>query len=126
MFCKIAKKPHRPSEPNLIRLYEMVGIELPQGRVGPCWDPERCIPSVIYCRSSGYSATPNSLSNQTVPASAGRSSGASAIDDEAWEVVQRSSSMYWILEVTIATFERPYSIDIWGNFNLPANSGATV
>ena len=29
---RIAKKPHRPREPNIIKLYQLVGVAVPEGK----------------------------------------------------------------------------------------------
>ena len=31
-FCQVAKRPHRPRERNIRRLYKMVGIAVPEGQ----------------------------------------------------------------------------------------------
>ena len=31
MFCQIVKRPHRPKEKNLIKMYKMLNIAIPEG-----------------------------------------------------------------------------------------------
>ena len=83
IFCGIVKRPHRPRERNILKIYELLKIAIPEG--------QSVVTPFVFSKSLHTCRTP--------PVSHLRPGRSPAEDEEQEEACAVSNSMYWSLYV---------------------------